>query len=91
LHSVGDIAELEVDDTTVEGGGLHAAVLEKVIGLVSSNSLVYFLATHLRQSRGGLVNCCSAFFFHCGSIGSITAQLYFSAVVPLHVPWVKLF
>lgn len=67
---MGDIAELEVDDTTVEGGGLHAAVLEKVIGLVSSNSLVYFLATHLRQSRG-LVNCCSAFFFTVGPLDQL--------------------
>jgi hypothetical protein len=53
---------------------------QKMGKLESSNSLVYFLATHLRQSRGG--------FGYCGSIGSITVQLYFSAAVSLHWPLV---
>lgn len=38
VHYVGDIAELEIDDTVVEGEGVRAAVLEKVIGNATSGS-----------------------------------------------------
>ena len=46
---MGDIAELEVDDTTVEGEGLHAAVLEKEIGNAMS---FYFASRSLDESTG---------------------------------------